>query len=255
MLIHLQRWTWGVGMWILAVSLPLSAQQDSGLRFSTARIVYQQSDKGGAYAELENSSAAPYLIQSWLTSVDPDTGLPNPQRSEGMDSPFMVTPPLTRLAPGERYRWRIQRVNEGQLPEDKESVFYIALKAIPTTNNQGVQAGEFVLSPVIYLKMLYRPQRLENTRIDNVVRQLRFERQGEYLVVNNPTPLSMTFASLQVGAYPIPDTTLSRMVSPFSEQRYPLPKSAKGDVLWRVLNEYGLATKIEQGRLTAKEPQ
>lgn len=241
-----------IGLWV--VGAPLYAQQDSGLRFSTARIVYPEGEKGGAYAELENGSTAPYLIQSWLASVDPDTGSPSELRPEGVEAPFMVTPPLTRLAPGERYRWRIQRVNEGRLPTDKESVFYVALKAIPTTDKQGSQAGEFVLSPVIYLKMLYRPQSIAGVTLDNAVSQLHFERQGEYVVVKNPTPLFMTFASLQIGTYSLPDTEFNKMVPPFGQQRYFLPRHANGDVFWRVLNEYGLATKIEQGQLTVKEP-
>lgn len=224
-----------------------------GFRFSTARIIYQQSEKGGSYAELENDSGAPCLIQSWITPADSGTGLPVTDRSVHGEPPFMVTPPLIRLAPGERYRWRIQRVNDGQLPADRESVFYVALKVIPATDNHGGTAGEFVLSPVIYLKMLYRPQALDGISTDGTAGQLRFERRGDILTVRNPTPLSVTFASLQAGTHVVPDAELSKMVPPFGEQHYTLPHSTRGDIIWRVLNEYGLATKAGQAAPMAGE--
>ncbi|SUC19506.1 fimbrial chaperone [Proteus vulgaris] len=253
MLIRRQWLKWGLGFGIWMSSFAFYAASDSGLRFSTTRIVYQQGEKGGAYAELENSSTAPYLIQSWIAPVDTNTGLPSTQRNEA-SLPFVITPPLTRLAPGERYRWRIQQVNQAQLSTDKESVFYLALKAIPTTENKAENKGEFVLSPVIYLKMLYRPHALQAVRLDHVASQLGFKREGHWLIVDNPTPLSMTFSSLQVGTYSLPEADLSKMVPPFGQQSYALPENVKGDIFWRVLNEYGLATKIEQRALTSKEP-
>lgn len=253
MLIRRQRVQWGLGLGIWMSSLTLYAASDSGLRFSTARIVYQQSEKGGAYVELENSSSAPYLIQSWIIPVDTNTGLPNTQRND-TSLPFVITPPLTQLAPGERYRWRIQQVSQAQLATNKESIFYIALKAIPTTENKAENKGEFVLSPVIYFKMLYRPNAIQTVRLDHVVSQLDFKREGNRLIVDNPTPLSMTFSSLQVGTFSLSEADLSKMVPPFGQQSYPLPEDVKGGVFWRVLNEYGLATKIEQRALTSKEP-
>lgn len=242
-----------ISFFLLLVSVFTGAAADGGLRFSTARIIYQQSEKGGSYAELENDSGSPRLIQSWVTPADTGTGLPVTERSVHEDQPFMITPPLIRLAPGERYRWRIQRVSDGRLPADRESVFYVALKVIPSTENKGETAGEFVLSPVIYLKMLYRPQALDSISTDGTAGQLRFERRDDILTARNPTPLSVTFASLQAGTHMVPDTELSKMVPPFGEQYYTLPRNINGDVIWRVLNEYGLATKAEQAVVPAGE--
>lgn len=235
-----------ISVFLLLVSMFTSAGADGGLRFSTARIIYQQSDKGGSYTELENDSGTPCLIQSWITPVDTGTGLPVIDRPVHGEVPFMITPPLIRLAPGERYRWRIQRVNDGQLPTDRESVFYVALKVIPATDNKVEAAGEFVLSPVMYLKMLYRPQALDGINTDGTAGQMHFERRGDILIARNPTPLSVTFASLQAGSHMVPDEELSKIVPPFGEQYYTLPRNINGDVIWRTLNEYGLATKAGQ---------
>lgn len=230
---------------ILSQALPAYAETPVGFRFSNMRIVFLEKVNAGAFAELENANKDPYLIQSWIVAADEQTGLPMDKNSQQDAVPFVITPPLHRLEVGERYRWRIQRVGNQGLPSDRESVFYVALKAIPTTEKQAQDKGEFVLSPVIYQKMLYRPAALEELRTDMLADKATFRREGNQLVVRNDSPLYMTFATLQVGDYEMPESELYKMVPPFAEQRYPLPASAKGNVMWRLLNEYAIATKAE----------
>lgn len=230
---------------ILSHTLPVYAETPIGFRFSDMRIVFLEKVDAGAFTELENTNKDPYLIQSWIVAADPQTGLPMDKNAQQQAVPFVITPPLHRLNAGERYRWRIQRVGNDGLQSDRESVFYVALKAIPTTEKQAQDKGEFVLSPVIYQKMLYRPAALEELRTDMVADKATFRREGNQLVVRNDSPLYMTFATLQIGEYQMPDSELYRMVAPFAEQRYPLPENAKGDVIWRLLNEYAIATKAE----------
>lgn len=230
---------------VLSHALPVYAETPIGFRFSEMRIVFLENVDAGAFTELENTNKDPYLIQSWIVAADPQTGLPMDKNAQQETVPFVITPPLHRLNAGERYRWRIQRVGNDGLPSDRESVFYVALKAIPTTEKQTQDKGEFVLSPVIYQKMLYRPAALEELRTDMLADKATFRREGDQLVVRNESPLYMTFATLQVGDYEVPDSELYKMVAPFAEQRYPLPASAKGNVMWRLLNEYAIATKAE----------
>lgn len=225
-----------------------NAEAPTGFRFSTMRIVLLEKDKAGAFAELENGNTSPFLIQSWLVPADRQSGLPA-DKNPAVTLPFVVTPPLHRLEAGKRYRWRIQRVGSEGLPSDRESVFYVALKAIPATDKHVKENGEFVLSPVIYQKLLYRPATIGTLRTDEVSDKASFHREGNQLVVRNASPLYMTFATLQVGHYSLPDSELYKMVPPFGEQRYPLPEHVKGDVMWRLLNEYALATRAEQKTL------
>lgn len=230
---------------VLGHALPAYAEKPLGFRFSDMRIMFLENVDAGAFTELENTNKDPYLIQSWIVAADPQTGLPMDKNAQQEKVPFVITPPLHRLDAGERYRWRIQRVGNEGLQSDRESVFYVALKAIPTTEKQGEGKGEFVLSPVIYQKMLYRPAALEELRTDMLADKATFRREGNQLVVRNDSPLYMTFATLQIGDYQMPDSELYKMVAPFAEHRYPLPASAKGDVMWRLLNEYAIATKAE----------
>ncbi|VEJ55496.1 fimbrial biogenesis chaperone [Pragia fontium] len=230
---------------VLNQALPVYAKDAGGFKFSNMRIVFLEKDKAGAFVELENGNASPFLIQSWIVPTDAQSGLPTEKNASAVNQPFVITPPLHRLESGERYRWRIQQVSKTGLTTDRESVFYVALKAIPATDKQSENKGEFVLSPIIYQKLLYRPTALETLRTDMVADQATFRREGEQLIVSNPSPLYMTFATLQVGNYTVADDELYKMVPPFGEQRYSLPKNVTGNVMWRLLNEYALATKAE----------
>ena len=69
---------------------------------------------------MKNEGKAPYVVQAWL-----DAG-------EGKNkTPFLTTPPLSRLDPGMENILRIMRVSSNELPADRESVFWLNVKEIP----------------------------------------------------------------------------------------------------------------------------
>lgn len=230
---------------IISVSAAQASNMDTGFNFSPERIIYLESNKKGVMAGLENATADSALIQAQIIPSNPLTGLPALDGQNG-ESPFLITPPLHRLNTNERFNWRIQRVSDGNLANDRETIFYIALRVIPDTSNIKFQSNAgLILTPTIYLKMLYRPKAIENINIGNQVSSLKFTQNDKKLIIKNPTPLSMTFASLQVGSYSIPIERLNHSLQPFGELQIELPASVSGEITWRVLNEYGLATKLE----------
>ncbi|WP_159225556.1 fimbria/pilus periplasmic chaperone, partial [Klebsiella pneumoniae] len=81
-------------------------------------------DKKEASASIRNTEkSGVYLVQSWV-----DNG------ERGGKAPFIVTPPLFRINPGEENMLRIIRTG-GNLPPDRESVFWINVKSIPATDD------------------------------------------------------------------------------------------------------------------------
>jgi len=92
----------------------------AGVIVGGTRIIYDASKKEASIAVKNPEKTAPYLIQSWIENY------PQPTADK---APFIMTPPLFRLDAGKENIVRIIRTG-GNLPEDRESVFWANIKSI-----------------------------------------------------------------------------------------------------------------------------
>ncbi|MCR8999971.1 molecular chaperone [Rahnella perminowiae] len=153
---------------------------------------------------------------------------------------------LFRLNAGEDNSLRIIRTG-GILPDDRESLFWLNIKAIPRLPEES-PAGLLQIVVKTRLKLFYRPAALLTPAGQSAWRQLQFSRQGEQLRVTNPAPYYFTFFHLKIGSHRV--ATGNIMVPPFGEARYPWPQGSTGnDVSWQVVNDYGGASSVEKNRL------
>ncbi|AHG18914.1 fimbrial chaperone protein [Chania multitudinisentens RB-25] len=218
-----------------------------GISFHVLRVIYMESDRKGVTLTANNTAPLPYLMQSWIQPVDPQTGNVPMASEKRPTMPFIVTPPLARLEPNNVLTLRIRR-NSEPLPADRESVFFISMKAIPTQTAPDKQAPkeQMVLTVVSNMKIFYRPEGLAKRAVEDMAPKLQFRREGNQLIVENPTPYWLTFSSLKVGTVALDKTQLRLMVPPKGQQRYPLPDGALGNVTWQLIDEDGWSTPAEQ---------
>ncbi|MES2251914.1 MAG: molecular chaperone [Pseudomonadota bacterium] len=228
------RWTLAV---LLALCLPWPA--GAGITLSGTRVILGEKDRE-ASIPVKNTSTSPYVVQTWI-----DAG-------EGQNkTPLLVTPPLSRLDPGMENILRIMRV-AGDLPADRESVFWLNVKEIPERSKE-----ENVLQIAVRsrIKLFYRPARLAG-RPEEARTQLQWvvspgpEGRGAVLRVANPSAYHVTFTALDIndGQQKIN----ADMVPPFGEASYPLtavktPEAIR--VSFTTLNDYGGETPGEQVRV------
>lgn len=228
------------------------APEASGISLSQFRIIYPGADTKGVTWSLTNNTDRAWLIQSWMRPVDFITGLPMPETESSASSakiPFLVTPPLKRVDAGEGMTLRI-RLTELSLPKDRESVFYLSVKAIPAiTDSDSASNGKLVVAVVNNIKLFYRPEGLPAGGVKKAAAQLRFSRQGESLVVDNPTPFYINFSQVTVGGKPISADGLRKLVPPYGQQRYDLVKGMSGPVEWQVLDEDHRPTPLQHQAL------
>ncbi|CCJ91975.1 molecular chaperone [Cronobacter turicensis] len=198
-----------------------------GIVVGGTRVIYEGNKKEAALSIKNNSAASPFLLQSWVDNGDGKTR-----------GPFMVTPPLFRIEPEEDHELRIAKT--GSLPEDRESLFYLNIRAIPPSSPEAVNTLKLVVKTRI--KLFYRPQALV-VDAQTAYQQLKFHLAGGHLLAENPTPFYMVFDSLKIGATRIQSAD---MLAPFASQRFALPATETGRVVsWRVINDYGGVTKPE----------
>lgn len=234
-------------LWLL-IPVAVYAQSSplSGLSFNVLRVIYSQSDKQGVTLTVHNNSTSPYLIQSWIRPVDLQNGDVDLNWHGTPSMPFIVTPPLSRLEAKGELTWRIRR-NGSPLPQDRESVFFISLKALPA--QQKTDSEQMVMTVVSNMKLFYRPQGLAKRAVADMAGKLTFSRDGVRLIASNPTPYWLTFSQLSIGGATLDKPALRLMVPPFGKQIYTLPASATGKVTWQLIDEDGWNTPALQQAL------
>ncbi|NIF23456.1 fimbrial biogenesis chaperone [Candidatus Pantoea multigeneris] len=214
-----------------------------GLTYYVMRVIYPENEKGGVTLTTYNKTDRAWLLQSFIRPVG-EEGLPDFDGASNAKMPFIVTPPLERLDAQSELTLRIRR-NEVSLPDDRESVFFIAMKAIPAQQeNQGTGESKVVLAVVNNMKVFYRPIGLKKRAIEYLDHELRFRKEDHQLIAVNPTPYWITFSHLQAGKQALNKEQLRLMVPPEGERIYTLPQKVTGKIKWQLIDEDGWSTKV-----------
>lgn len=223
----------------------------NGITLQSTRVVYPGQAKNGITFKVTNNTAKPYLLQSrvipWIAEQTDTLSAPEVHK-DTQEVPFIVLPPLQRFEPAEALTLRI-RLTRNTLPTDRESVFVLSLKAIPSQSSS-TKTARLVLAMQNDLKLFYRPEGLPEYSAEELAGQLRFQRQGTRLKVTNPTPYYMTFRSLSVGGQSVGGNASLMWVPPFGEQTYPLTVNAQGQITWQLIDEIGNVTSAQHRPLT-----
>lgn len=250
---------------------PMIAQARSpsptGITLSYTRVIIDAADKDGMTYQLINNTDDAILLQArvfaWpqpaddlLISTVEEKNKPQSLGNQAQQStaksvpqlPLLIVPPLQRVEPRAQVNLRIRLLEKklAQLPTDRESLFGLALKAIPSEPQSDSTDTDDNISIKLAvqnnLKVFYRPKGMTKMTATAVSKKLVVTLQGEQLNVRNPTPYYVTFARLSVGDYSLPSQQLTRMVAPFTEQNYNLPINTQGIVRWNTLNDYAEKT-------------
>lgn len=208
---------------------PMPAETSNIFRVTlgATRVVYLERG-AGAQLSVSNKQDYPILVQSSVTGEDKKSA-----------APFLVTPPLFRLEASQQSRLRVIRTG-GTLPADRESLYWLCVKAVPPSENDSADTTKKISLTVNTAistcdKLLYRPASLKGTAED-VAGSLRWTRQGNMLIVSNPTPFYMNLNTISVGTKSLSGLTY---VPPRGERTLPLPAEAAGAVVWTVINDQG----------------
>lgn len=216
------------------VALALFATQvQAGIIIGGTRVIYP-GDKTEAAVSIRNpQKSGVSLVQSWVDGGD-----------KSHTAPFIVTPPLFRINPGEENMLRIVRIG-GSLAEDRESRFWLNVKAIPATDDSQPQTNVLQLVVKSRLKLFYRPAGLEGDPV-NAYRQLNVSRSGNRLSLSNPTPYYVTLFTLKVDGHEVPD---AESVPPKGSAAFLLPTATASTVTWQAINDFGGISQAESRKL------
>ena len=211
----------------LMSSLPVEAE---GIQLHRTRIVIDNGKNAGAY-EVFNDHSTHTLIATWVEDL-------NNEPSEA----FVISPSILQLAPRERGGGKIMKT--GVLPTDRESVFWLAVKSIPSISKGQEDISSATFSLVQKIKIFYRPKAVEQTTA-YAAEYLEAHVINGKLTLNNPSQVSLSIPTVTVNGK---ECKIAAMLLPFTSESFDIAFTANDSLTYTYIDEYGgVVSKTKSG--------
>ena len=199
------------------------------------RIIYP-SDQKNITIQLQNKGKRPSLVQSWIDS--------NQENSDALalHTPFIITPPVSRIDPQTEQTLRIRYTGQ-ELPQDRESLFYLNVKDIPAKPKTEAKLTNYLqFTFTSRLKLFFRPTTLPFP-VEQAYARVSWHIDGKSILAKNPTPYYITYSAISIKQHNKQyHVEQPAMIAPFSEHTFSLPVNIAdktSEVHWRIINDYG----------------
>lgn len=201
---------------LMFMAMMVAGRAEAGVALGATRVIYPAGQKQVQLAVTNNDENSTYLIQSWVENAD---GV--------KDGRFIVTPPLFAMKGKRENTLRILDATNNQLPQDRESLFWMNVKAIPSMDKSKLTENTLQLAIISRIKLYYRPAKLALPP-DQAAEKLRFRRSAN----------SLTVTELNAGTRVLENA----LVPPMGESTVKLPSDAGSNITYRTINDYGALT-------------
>lgn len=209
---------------VLLMSTAVNAYA-GGVALGATRVIYPQGEKQVSLPVTNSSETNVFLIQSWVSNAD---------GSKSDD--FILTPPLFVMHPKKENTLRIMYVGP-ELPKDRESVFYLNAKAIPSVDKSKLEGNTLQIATQSVIKLFVRPKHLPTPSV-NAPKAVRCQVSGGKLNMTNSSPYYVSLVNLFVGGRKMPNS----MVPPKGNLELTIPGGGGGAVTFQTVNDYGADT-------------
>ncbi len=213
---------------VAALLMTFASAAQAGIVVGGTRLIYDGGKKE-ASINISNPDHTPYLIQSWVDGALTETG------AQGEKAPFIVTPPLFRLDGNQQNILRVVRAG-GSLPENKESLYWLNIKSIPSAEKK---ENTLQIAVKTRIKLIYRPAAVKDS-LEDAAKTLTWKRVGNSLQVTNPSAHYITFFNVKINGTAVKEAT---MVAPQSSATFAVPALNGGALSWQFINDYGGTSK------------
>ena len=201
------------------LSLPFAAQ--AGVTVGATRVIYD-GEKKEESVNLYNDEKIPSLVQSWVED-----------KNGAASSAFIITPPLFKLEPERESKVRIM-LTRADLPQDRESLFFLNVKSIPGRTKSDNNRLNIAINN--RMKLLYRPAPLSLAGAQDAYRKLQPTQAGNRLSLYNPTPYVLSLYQIYIGDQLVQKTVT---VEPFATTNITLSGQPTGKTTWQAIGDFG----------------
>ncbi|KAA8997633.1 molecular chaperone [Affinibrenneria salicis] len=226
------RYYWRPILWLAGCSMSFPAAQ-AAINLDRTRVIFDSTEPMATVTLINQNGKSPYLAQSWLTD----------ESHNKISSPFTVLPPLQRLEAGGRSLIRlVKTAGVEQLPQDRESIFYLNVREIPPKPEK---ANVLQIAVQSEIKVFYRPEKIKPGKSEIWQKNLRIRKAGAQFIVENPTPYFITVSTILRQPKQNGDTPVrllndnAFMIAPKSEMNINVLDPAVKDFYLYYVNDYG----------------
>lgn len=213
---------------------------NAGITINGTRVVYPAERREVSLSMVNNGKEA-RLIQAWVDTGDAS------ERAESSKAPFVITPPMARVDPGKGQTLRIMFTGASNLPQDRETVYWLNVLEIPPKPKAASDAAENYVQLAVRsrLKLFYRPKGLQGSpdaAADQVTWRLVSGGDGYTVECTNDTPFSVSFSDISFkGAAKREAVNKGGMCPAKGKGAFPVvgTPDSTGKLVVTVINDYG----------------
>ncbi|WP_156510821.1 fimbrial biogenesis chaperone [Proteus hauseri] len=174
------------------------------------RLIFS-SDNQMVSLQVFNHSEQPALIQSWIDEGNIES------TPETTSAPFLVIPPIAKIIANDGLQIKIKQF-ENQLPQDRESVFYLNVLDIAPKSSNKLNQNTLQLALQTRIKLFYRPIQID-IKPDEIVDGIKINQQGINLEISNPSAYFFTISKIYAEDKEDKPFVGATMIAPFSKQQ------------------------------------
>jgi fimbrial chaperone protein len=175
---------------------------------------------------------ATFLIQSWMEN----------EKGERTND-FAITPPLYVMKPASESAVKIM-FNGKALPADRETLYWMTVKAIPQQAKSGA-GNTLQFASANRIKVFYRPEGLSESPGEAWKKLAGAYRAGK-VTLSNPTPYYLTTINVKIDGMPVQPV----MVPPKGSVTLAETFSHAGSMSYQTINDYGAWTPATRASLS-----
>lgn len=165
-------------------TLLVSQGVSAAISLDRTRVILDSEARSVTLTVTNKNKELPYLAQTWIED----------EQGNKIQNPLLALPPLQRVEPGAKGQIKVQVASDmGQLPQDKESIFYFNVREIPPKSTK-VNSLQIALQTRV--KLFYRPASIHLDQNSKPWEQITLTRKGDSYIVHNPTPYFVTLTSV-----------------------------------------------------------
>lgn len=196
-------------------------------------------EKPATGVTVENTGTLNYLVKSDIESAA-DCVPENVQQKQSRSGicakkqALIITPPLIALKPGRSNQLLMSCIECELLPQDRESLFRLAVSAIPS-GHSGPNSVQIAVRS--RFKVFYRPKGLNAADARQAYKKLTWQNRDGHLWVSNPTAYYVTLYELNMNGREVP--TVSPLPPYSSRQEDGCEKREECQIEWKTIDDDG----------------
>ncbi|WP_140187584.1 fimbria/pilus periplasmic chaperone, partial [Providencia stuartii] len=174
---------------LLTMYLFIESALASGVSLGTTRVIYPTDSEQVKLKIYNSDKDSSYLVQSWISDEN---------NNKIID--IIITPPLFVIKPNSDSILNVVYTGDkSKLPKDREKIFYLNSKVIPSLNEEERKIDNALLiSSTTKIKLFIRPSEIKENSFESY-KELRCSFIKDKLKIDNPTPFYINLVSLNNG--------------------------------------------------------